>query len=313
MGSSSSKSMSEQNAQVYITQQFSGTCNVTCDNVMNNVSIDLINTNVKGNVTVSQSCSSNGTCMIGSNMDSVADVLFTAANSSNASNASNLYTGSFLNFDNAESSSRQDIKEAINQTSNETCNISSYNQMNNISIFAANSTIGGSISIDQSGNAQGQCLLNNSMSAAAYASGIAQNQSKSGKQKKGDKKAGKMLLFTYLIVGLVAIVIVYIIAKTISGHSKKSDLSMKEQVALEARARAGCPGGLQPIRDPQGKLIIDPRTKNMICPPPPIPGMQQPSSASQSSMQQPSSASQSSMQQPSSASQSSMQQPPIIQ
>lgn len=274
MGLSISKSSSEQSAEVYLTQQFSGTCNVTCQNSMSNVTIDIINSTVGGNVTLSQSCSTNASCLIGSSMDATADTTFKATNSANAKNAWSGWSLDPFNADISETDSRQDIKQSINQSTAETCNVSSYNQMNNITIFASNSTIGGDISVSQTASTQGQCQLTNSMSAAAYATGQTQNTATSGKDKKGQKKgnkSGKMVGLTYLVIGVVVIVIVTIVGKVISGHSAKSAMSKKEQKAISARARAGCPGGVKPILDLKtGKPIIDPRTKLPICPPPPI-------------------------------------------
>nr|QBK86245.1 MAG: lipid membrane protein [Marseillevirus LCMAC102] len=225
MGFSHSKNISEQKAEVYITQQFSGSCDVTCQNVMTNVTVDIINSTVGGSVSLSQSCATDASCMIGSNMDAIADVQFKATNTANAKNAWSGWSLDPFNFDTAVNESRQDMKEAINQSTSETCNISSYNQMNNITIFAANSTIGDNISITQNASTQGQCQLNNSMNAAAYASGIAQNTATSGKDKKGQKfgdKSSIMVGLTYLIIAIVVIVIVSVIAKVITGHAKKT-------------------------------------------------------------------------------------------
>lgn len=275
MGVSSSKDKSTQTAEVYITQQFSGTCQVTCQNTMSNVSISIIDSTVGGNIEVTQSCATNASCLIGSSMDASADVLFKAASSSNAKNTAELpwYTQP-INADTSVTNSRQSIKESISQTTNESCQISSYNQMNNISIFAANSTIGGDISVSQNASTQGQCQLNNSMQAAAYASGQAQNKSMSGKDKKGEKlgdKSGKLAIISFLVIGIVVFVIVSIVGKVISGKSKSSEKAKQEQQAIEARAAAGCPGGLKPIFDPKtGKPVIDPNTKRPVCPPPPL-------------------------------------------
>jgi hypothetical protein len=62
------------------------------------------------------------------------------------------------------------------------------------------------------------------MSAASYATGITQNTSTSGKDKKGEKfgdKNAKMRILTYAVIGIVVIVIVSIIAKIITSHAKK--------------------------------------------------------------------------------------------
>lgn len=267
MGVSYSKAESEQSANTYMAQQFSGTCNVTCQNALNNVVVDIIGSTIGGSIKLDQSCSTNASCLIDSTSNATSDVMFKATNSSNASSAWSIWSGNPFSFEMAESLSRQDIKQTINQTSSEACNISSYNQMDNITIFVANSTIGGDISISQNASTQGQCKLKNSMSAAAYASGTAQNVAKSGKDKKGDKAS----LFTYIVIGIVVVVIVGIVAKVITGQSEKSKKIKQMKAVIEARAEVGCPGGVKPIMDPKsGKPMIDPRTQGPICPAPKI-------------------------------------------
>lgn len=227
MGASSSTINNKQQAITDITQQFSGTCNVNCQNSMNDISIDIINTNLRGGINLSQSCSTDASCLSSSATDAASDALFTAANSTNAKNAASLFGGSILNFDSSKINNLQEIRNSLNSYTTEDCNISSYNQMDNISIFAANSTIGGDVAIQQNASTQGQCKLNNSMSAAAYSSGHAQNQATSGKDKKGQKfgskfgnKSGKFRMLWYILLIIVGLVVLGIVAKMVSHKSK---------------------------------------------------------------------------------------------
>lgn len=260
---SKSKSSSDQEADVFLTQQFSGSCNITCQNTMSEVSIDLINTTVGGDVSITQACSTNGTCMIGSSMDSTMDVMFKAANSSGASNAASGIV-SYGNVDISNTKSRQDMKLNSYQNTNETCNIGSYNQMNNVSIFAANSNIGGSVDISQDASTGGNCALSNTMSSAASATGLSDNKSESGKgAKKGGKKAGIMNFIIIMAILLIA----FFIAKSIAGHSQGNEQKRTDMDLAMARAQAGCPGGQQPIMNPKtGLPYIDIKTMRPICP-----------------------------------------------
>lgn len=270
MGHSHSKSVSEQSAEVLLTQQFSGSCDVTCRNVINNVTIDIINSTIGGSVVLKQACATNASCMIGSSSDAVADVMFKAKNSSNAKNAWSAWGLDPFNTDSATSKSRQNIFESINQSTNETCKISSYNQMDNITIFAADSTIGGNIELSQNASTQGQCKLNNTMNAAAYATGIAQNTASSGKDKKGEKlgtKSQMMRMLTYGIIAIATLISVVIIAKIITGSSSRSKRDEQMKDLVQARILAGCPGGKKPIKSPTtGKVVVDPTTGRPICP-----------------------------------------------
>lgn len=256
-GFSKSKASSDQSASIYLTQQFSGACNIVCENTMNNVSIDLINTTVEGDVSVTQSCSTNGSCMIGSTMDSTMDVLFKAADSSGAQDAAN-GMASFGNMDISSSKSRQNIRLSSYQNTNENCNIGSYNQMSNVTIFAANSTIGGSVDISQGATTGGNCALSNTMSSAASATGLSDNISTSGKQKGG---------FIHIIIILAVLLIAFFIAKSIAGNSQSNEQERQNMENAMARAQAGCPGGQKPIVNPAtGLPYIDTKTWRPICP-----------------------------------------------
>lgn len=270
MGHSNSKSVSEQQAEVYLTQQFSGNCDITCQNTINNVVIDVINSTVGGSIILKQACATNASCMIGSSSDAVADVLFKARNSSNARNAWSAWSLDPFNSDTADSESRQNIMESINQATNETCKISSYNQMDNITIFVADSTIGGNIELSQNASTQGQCKMTNAMTAAAYATGIAQNTAQSGKNKKGEKLGTKsriMRMITFGIIAIAVLISVIVVAKIITGSSARSKRDQQMQDLVEARILAGCPGGKKPIVNPTtGRVVVDPMTGRPICP-----------------------------------------------
>jgi hypothetical protein len=264
MGSSQSTSKSEQKAEVYLTQQYSGTCNISCQNIASDIDIDIIGSTVKGDIALTQTCATNASCTIDSMSDALADVYFKARNTTNASNASNIFTGSIFNFDEAHSSSKQDIRQAINQSTNQSCDISNYNELSDVSIFALNSTIGGSIAIDQSSNLNADCKLSNTMKAAAYATGLAENEAQSGK----DKKGSKFNLAGYIILIVAIVVVVFILSKLFTGHQASSEKSAYDEKVMAARGLAGCPGGLQPVLDRStGRPIIDPRTMRPICPP----------------------------------------------
>ena len=271
MGASQSSVESASSASAFLTQQFSSSCDVSCQNIISGVNETLVNTIVGGSLTFNQTCSANGTCLSGNAMDATANVMLKAANSTNAKNANNLFTGSILNFDSSDIDSRMNIKESINQSANETCNVSSYNQMNDISIFALNSEIDGDIAFNQTGSAVGQCQLNNNMTAAAYATGLMQNQAASGKDKKGQKfgeKSGKTQVLLYAIIGIVVVVIVVIVGKAISGGSSKKEKKKQEEAAFEAMVAAGCGEGREILKDLKtGKPIKNPQTGRPMCTP----------------------------------------------
>lgn len=261
-GGSSSVSESTQTAEAFLAQQFYGSCNITCTNIAKDVNIDLIDTIVGGSINLTQNCSVNSVCMISNSSDASSDILFKAKNSTNAKDVGGLFSGSLFNFDSATSMSRQDIKQKIVQNTTETCKLASLNQMNDINILAANSVIGGSINIGQSGSTQGTCQLSNNMSAAATATAMASNTATSGKDKKGE--LGGTLGIILVFAGIIAIV--FIVAKMYTNGRDTSVLDLQIKLADEAKAFAGCTTK-KVINVKTGLPVIDPRTGRVICQP----------------------------------------------
>jgi hypothetical protein len=225
MGNSASSS-SYQYADAQIAQSYQGTCDINCENSMNNVDITFINSNVGNNVNVTQSCAVNGQCLFNNTMDSTADVIFKASNSANAAAA----ILQLPSFDSSSTFSLQSIQENINESTSQTCDVSSINQMNNLNFFAANTDISGSVNIGQSGVTNGNCQLNDSMRASAYASGTIDNCAAAGKAAKGKCSLGKgSSSITYfliiLLIIVVAIVLIIVGSHFISKYSKSKGSS----------------------------------------------------------------------------------------
>lgn len=271
VGFSSTKVNATEEASSFITQQFSGTCDVVCQNNIDNVSVTLIGSNVGGSVQLAQTCSSNPTCVIGSSFGATSDTLLKAVNSANAKNASSWFGA---NMDKTKLNNLLSIRQNISQSSNQTCNIGSYNQMDDISILAVNSNIGGNIGLYQSGSANGSCQLTNSITAATAATGMSNNTATSGKDKLGQKKgskSGKLSIISYIILAIVVVVVIVIVGRMISGGSKSKESAAEVAKLTAAKMAAGCIDGAQPLIDPAtGQPLVNPRTHGPYCPPPKI-------------------------------------------
>lgn len=266
MGGSISVSSSEQSASAVLSQQFSGSCDITCTNTASNVNIDIINSVIGGDVNLTQSCSVNANCMISGSSDATSDIMFKAANSTNAKNAANLFSGDLFNFDGSISQSRQDIKQKILQSTTETCKLASLNQLNDITILAANSNIGGSINVGQTGSTAGQCNLKNNLSAASIATAMATNTATSGKDKKGSKKGGSAVLIgIFVVIGLI--IVAYVVAKIYTNNRDTNIQTAHENLISMERAKAGCLGGAKALTNPvTGVPLID-NFGRPVCPP----------------------------------------------
>lgn len=209
-GSSSSINYQSQVADATILQNSSTTCDVSCNNQINSTDIDIINTNLQGGINVTQACSLNAQCLMSNTMSSLADVLFKTSTSTNAQNAASWFSGLF-NEDISSNTSYQDIQETISQTINNQCNIVSSNSMSDVNVFAVNSNIGGGINISQLGNINSNCVLNNSMTASAYASGTIDSCATSGKKTKKKCGMGKGANWVQIGISIAVITVVVII------------------------------------------------------------------------------------------------------
>jgi hypothetical protein len=201
MGLSISTTRSTQEAVQTIAQTYSGLCEFSVNQNMNDISVILKDTTFKGNITFSQMAYADGQCQINSSMDATASILFTAANSSSASTAVGLLP--WPSVDIASATSFQSMRQNLNQAANESCSISATNNMSDILVFMQNSDFTGNLTFSQEGSSTGSCALNNSMSANVNSTGQSQNNAQSGKSKLGGLGGA--------IGGLVGIIIVVVI------------------------------------------------------------------------------------------------------
>lgn len=214
-GVASASASATEVANANITQQYSGTCKISCNNTMTDANITLINDAIGGDVRLTQSCSVNGQCMFNTSQSAITDIALKANTA-----ASGALSGLGITF--SDTMSYQEINTNIQQYVNHTCSVSSSNDMNNINIFAANSEIGGGVIIDQTGNVKGGCSLNAMMGATSKATAIADTCSaagKSAKKKSCGGKGGSIGTFVlYGIVGLVVFVVIMMMVKFARGN-----------------------------------------------------------------------------------------------
>lgn len=194
----------EDNAR--LTQNFGGTCSVLCSNDLSDASIAIINSSVGGNVEVTQACSANAQCAFSVTQSSLADAILKAQNSSGAALR---YLS--IGVTTSDINSPQSISQAISQSVTESCSLTSSNQMNDISIFAANSQIGGDVVIGQVGNVQGGCALQTTMNAQALAQASNNSCAQTGSKKSCGGKGGKGSIGKYVLYGIGAIVLFMVV------------------------------------------------------------------------------------------------------
>lgn len=226
IGWSSSTARSEQNSMQQIGQQYSGTCNVTCDNSIKNLHIDIQDTTVAGGINLTQECTVDATCALTSTTNATASVTFSASNSTSASDAGDWLSG-LSNTDISVAESYQDMRQMISQDVQQSCNMTSVNDMDGVTILVADSGITGGINIYQQGNEGGSCTLDNMMTATAIATATANNSAQSG------KKAKSSLNMIESIVGFLGLIVVVVVIIVV----------IKDVMTKKTSAVTGCPTG----------------------------------------------------------------------
>lgn len=228
MGNSTSSVLNEQDSEAYITQQYSGTCKISCDNKITDADITIINSNVKGGIHVTQSCDVDGRCLFDVTQNASADALAKAVNSANAKNTQETIFGG-INQDASTVVNRQKVKAAIDQAINQTCDIQSTDEIDDINIFTANSNIDGGIEIVQKNAVKGDCSMKANMQAVAQASGTANNTAQSGKDLKGELCGGSAIIIMIILIPVV-LAILALVAKLISSSMNKKGSGTASQV-----------------------------------------------------------------------------------
>lgn len=219
MTGSFSSAFSFQQANASITQQYAGSCNVNCNNTIDNINISLIDTLLSGGINFTQQCSADANCLFQTTQNSLTDVLFKAQNSSTAAG------GVLPGISVSETGTYQNINENILNSVSQTCSVGSYNDISNVDIFAQSSTIGGGINFSQQGSTQGSCTFNTIMTATDMATGTADNCSASGKMAKktcGGKGGTIGSTLVYIGIGLVMFVGVMMLYRAFRGTPPKT-------------------------------------------------------------------------------------------
>lgn len=221
VGFSNTDNENTQIANANIAQQYSGTCQIRCDNKISGSSINIINSQVGGDVGIEQTCSVNGQCMFNNNQSALADIFFKAANSGNAQSVQNIWQGNLAAIANVSNISYQNMNENIVQNINQKCDVESVNDISDSTIYAINSQIGGKVVIGQEGQATGNCTLMSGMNATAKAMGLSDNCAAAGKKAKkacGGKGGGIGTYILYGIIGLVIFVAIMLVVRYFRGQ-----------------------------------------------------------------------------------------------
>lgn len=212
-GASIDKAFSTQIAEADVAQNYTGTCDIKCDNQISDVVIDIENSTVGGGIIFDQQCDADTMCMFNVSESAIADVSLAQQQTQKAGNAGDWLSGLF-NFDETDATNYQEARSVINQQITEKCKVESINDIDNVTVYATNSDIKGPIGFYQKGNAAGTCAMNAMMKGTADASAKSEQAQTTGK--KADKKKGTTSgLIEIIIIVVVVVVVVIIIAVVI--------------------------------------------------------------------------------------------------
>ncbi|AQQ73671.1 hypothetical protein [Kurlavirus BKC-1] len=213
-GFSLAQNTSEQLASSSVAQNFTGTCDIQCQNIASGTTIDIQDSTIRGGINFTQNCSATGDCLFSTTQNAAIDSMFFAKNSAQAKNAGSWMDG-FFNQDVSTNTSYQDIRQSINQNIEDHCKISSLNEVDRLTILATNSDISGGIDISQQGNANGSCAMQANFVGSAQATGSIEQTAQSGK--KLGKKSAKGLIIL-IIVAVIALIIIGVIIFVVVRH-----------------------------------------------------------------------------------------------
>lgn len=213
-GFSLSQNTAEQLASSSVAQNFTGTCDIQCQNIASGTTIDIQDSTIRGGINFTQTCSATGDCLFSTTQNAAIDSMFFAKNSAQAKNAGSWLSG-FLNDDIATNTSYQDIRQDINQSIEDHCKISSLNDIDRLTILATNSDISGGIDISQQGNVNGSCAMQANFVGSATATGSIEQESQAGK--KAGKKSGKGMI-VLIVLAVIALIIIGVVIFVVVRH-----------------------------------------------------------------------------------------------
>lgn len=218
-GKSSQDNTAIAEAKSTITQQYNSTCNVSCSNEASGIVIDIRDTNVTGGITFTQECSVDATCLSDASLDAV---ITTELSVDQLAAASDILLNRASDLNNY---ARLSISQQLSQSVNQECNLSSSNQLSDVTILAQNSNISGGIAINQSATTSGGCVLDSSLTAATYAQGLISQTSQSGKAAKKGAGLDKGTFWTWFGIAAGIILLTFCTIALIKVVSKKKQNS----------------------------------------------------------------------------------------
>lgn len=229
---SDSQSYSQQVANANLTQTYFGSCQFNCDNTINDVSVIVNNSHIN-DINMTNACFVDANCILSTSVSAISDVLFAAKNGSTATDPNNtVFNGVSVNI--SDSSSYQDINQAVNTNIIAKCGGVSYDNISNVLVFINNSDAH-DVNIANMGTATGSCSLNTAMSAQTQASATSDNTSSAGGGGK-DKGKGSSII-GYIVVPIVLLAGIYMVMRMLQ-HPAQAGTSAQAGTPAQAGTSA---------------------------------------------------------------------------
>ena len=127
-GSSSVEAYQQQVAEGDIAQNYSGTCDFKCSNLIKDVVIDIEDSTIGGGIIFKQQCKMDEKCTFNVGQTAAVDITLVSSQTQKAGNAGGWLTG-LVNVDKAKGDSYQSEKVVISQDIKETCKMQSLNEI----------------------------------------------------------------------------------------------------------------------------------------------------------------------------------------
>ena len=187
-------------------QNSSAVCIGSCNAIAANQTITLNNTNLRGNIDITNTCQASASCVMQSQLDSQVENIMGSI--SKQQNITTQLLPIAFDFNNKNSSSviKQNITNNITQTLQSVCQATDNTITTNLTIVGSNSTIGGNISIVNGGDANANCTINNLARMTLYNQSVS---SDSSTVKQANVFAVMMIaVVIIMVIGVIIMVII---------------------------------------------------------------------------------------------------------
>jgi len=211
MGHSLSKTVNDtsQIAVNEIIQKTRTTCIASCKQNVDNVNIVVTNGSIIGDIIISQKCEAVALCSMKTNLDTIAtQQLDTIQNGEAIALARTWINWPGTSVAVSKNTTHQELYNSVTQSINNFCNATVENSVTNLNVYISDYSEVGAFTIQQEGNAQANCTIENITSASVT------QQASSSQTAKASAGSVLLMIVALLVIMIIVIGVIYLNNKT---------------------------------------------------------------------------------------------------